>query len=89
MESTLTAEASISSDGKLVIFTALSRGQVVQCSITRDALEQYFWAPIGADDAHLVKAYIDGQKRITAVVERKMLKSPDEPIKLTTADFSH
>lgn len=62
---------------------------MVRCTITRAALEQYFWAPTGADDARLLKAYIDGQKRITAAVERKKLKSPDEPIKLTAADFSH
>jgi len=32
---------------------------------------------------------MDGQKRIAAAVERKMLKTSDEPIKLNAADFSH
>ncbi|SEB96303.1 Protein of unknown function [Burkholderia sp. WP9] len=86
---TFTAEASISSNGKLVIFASLFRGQTVRCSITRDALEQHFWAPAGADETRLLKAYFDGHGRIAAAVERKLLKSPDEPIKLSTEDFSH
>jgi hypothetical protein len=89
MDSTLTAEARVSADGKLVVFVAHARGRAVQCSITRDALEQHFWAPIGADDAHLQKAYMDGHKRIVAAVERKVLKGSDEPIKLHAADFPH
>jgi hypothetical protein len=88
MNSTLAAEASVSSDGKLVVFTVFARGRGVQCSITRDVLEQYFWAPIGANDARLLKAYTDGHKRIAAAVERKMLRTSDEPIKLNAADFS-
>ena len=89
MDSTLAAEARVSADGKLVVFVAQARGRVVQCSITRDALEQHFWAPIGADDAHLLKAYMDGHKRIVAAVERKVLRDSDEPIKLNAADFSY
>ena len=89
MDSTLTIEASVSPDGKLVVFIAFARGRAVQCSITRDVLEQYFWAPIGANDARLLKAYMNGQRRIAAAVERKMLKTSDEPIKLNAADFSH
>ncbi len=89
MDSTLAAEASVSPDGKLVVFIVIARGRAVQCSITRDVLEQYFWAPIGANDARLLKAYMDGHKRIVAAVERKVLKGSDEPIKLNAADFSH
>ncbi|MEW9585209.1 DUF1488 family protein [Paraburkholderia sp. DGU8] len=89
MDSTLTAEASVSADGKLVAFVVFARGHVVQCSITRDALEQHFWAPIGADDARLLKAYTDGHKRIAAAVERKVLRGSAKPITLHAADFSH
>ena len=88
MDSTLAAEASVSSDGKLVVFIVFARGRAVQCSITRDVLEQYFWAPIGANDARLLKAYTDGHKRIAAAVDRKMLRTSDEAIKLNAADFS-
>jgi hypothetical protein len=80
MESTLTTEASVSSDGKLVAFVTVTRGRTVQCSITRDALEQYFWTPLGADETRLLKAYVDGHKRIVAAVERKTLRAPDEPL---------
>ena len=89
MDSTLTAEATVSADGKLVAFVVFSRGRAVQCSITRDLLEQYFWAPIGANDARLLKAYKDGQKRIAAAVERKVLRGSCEPIRLNASDFSH
>ncbi|WP_429259534.1 DUF1488 family protein [Paraburkholderia sp. GAS334] len=88
MDSTLTAEASVSSDGKLVVFVVFARGRAVQCSITRDVLEQYFWAPIGANDARLLKSYTDGHRRIAAAVERKVLRVPGEPIRLNAADFS-
>ncbi|WP_087659083.1 DUF1488 family protein [Caballeronia terrestris] len=89
MESTLTAEASVSSDGKRVVFVAAAHGQTVQCAITRDALEEHFWSPIGASDARLLKAFADGRKRIAAAVERKMLRDKSASIVLHAADFSH
>lgn len=89
MESTLAAEASVSSDGKLVDFVAHIRAHSVQCSVTRAALEQHFWAPVGADDARLMKAFSDGHNRIAAVAERKMLRAPGAPIKLSDTDFSY
>jgi hypothetical protein len=61
----------------------------MQCSITRSALEQYFWTPVGAHDARLLKALNDGHNRIAAAAERKMLRTPGEPIKLNDTDFSH
>jgi hypothetical protein len=89
MNSTLTVDACVSPDGKRVLFVIFFRGRAVQCSITRDVLEQHFWAPIGANDTRLLKAHADGYKRIAAAVERKFLKVPDEPIRLTAVDFSH
>jgi hypothetical protein len=82
MESTVTAEGSVSSDGKFVVFVAHIRGCAVQCSITRIALERHFWVPVGANDARLLKAFTDGHNRIAAAAERKILKAPGEPIKL-------
>jgi hypothetical protein len=87
MESAFDTEASVSQDGKSVIFDVSFRGRTVQCSIKREALEQYFWAPAGADDARLLKAYIDGRKRIEAAAERKMLRAVAKPIGLNAADF--
>ena len=89
MESALALEVSISPDGKLVAFVARVRGLDVPCSILRDALEEHFWVPAGADDARLTKAIMDGRNRITAAVERKMLRAPGELIKLSGADFRH
>jgi hypothetical protein len=89
MESTIEVEASVSSDGKLVVFVAHIRGHAVQCSITRSALEQYFWVPAGANDARLLKAFGDGHNRISAAVERRLLRAPGESIKLNDLDFAH
>jgi Protein of unknown function (DUF1488) len=89
MESTLPIEVSVSADGRWVAFVAHIRGRAVQCSITRTTLEQYFWVPNGANEARLLKALTDGRSRIVAIVERKMLIGPGEPMKLTDADFAH
>ena len=87
MENLVRNEASISADGKSVIFIARIRGRDVHCSIPRRTLEQYFWAPNGANEARLLKSYVDGRKRIVAVVERKSLKSSGKLIALHDVDF--
>lgn len=73
----------------MVLFMAVAHGEAVQCAITRDALEEHFWTPVGATDARLLKAYMDGRKRIAAAVERKMLRDRRAPIVLHASDFSH
>ncbi|MBU7443503.1 DUF1488 family protein [Paraburkholderia fungorum] len=89
MESTLTPEVGVSSDGKLIAFVVHIRGQNVPCSITRSALEAYFLVPAGASDARILKAIADGRNRISAAVERKLLRAPGEPVRLVDADFNH
>jgi len=89
MELTAIPDANISSDRRLLVFVVHGRGHEVQCSITREALEQHFWAPTGASDARLLKAFADGHNRIAAVVERKMLKAPGESIALNESDFGY
>jgi hypothetical protein len=88
MDDTLTAEACVSSDGKVVAFVASFRNQSVQCSISRDALERHFWLPAGASEARVLKAFVDGRRRITAAVERRMLKKTGAPIVLSATDFA-
>ncbi|MGF6963873.1 hypothetical protein OKW43_000878 [Paraburkholderia sp. WC7.3g] len=88
MDDTLTAEPCVSSDGKVVAFVASFRNRSVQCSITRDALEQHFWLPAGANQARVLKAFADGHQRITAAVERRTLKKTGVPIVLSAADFA-
>ena len=89
MESSFAPDISVSSDGRSVVFVAHIRGYSVRCSITRSALEEHFWASIGANDVRLLRAFTDGHNRIAAAVERKMLRAPGEPIKLNDTDFTH
>jgi hypothetical protein len=42
MDSTFAADVGLSADGKLVLFVISARNQSVQCSISREALEQHF-----------------------------------------------
>lgn len=88
MDDTLTAEAVVSSDGKVVAFAASFYNQSVQCSISRDALERHFWLPAGSSKARVLKAFVDGRQRITAAVERRMLRKTGVPIVLSAADFA-
>ena len=73
--------------GSAVLFELAARGRVVQCSIGRDALEQYFWLPKGASEVKLLKAFGDGQKRIMAIAERKALRFAVDAIELKANDF--
>ncbi|MBC8752383.1 hypothetical protein OKW43_005723 [Paraburkholderia sp. WC7.3g] len=88
MDDTLAAAPCLSSDGKAVVFVVSVRNQSVQCSISRDALQQHFWLPAGATEARVLTAFADGQQRITATVERRMLKRAGVPIVLSAADFA-
>lgn len=89
MKNAIAPETSLSQGGKLVAFVALIRGLNVPCSITRLALEAHFWVPPRADEARLQKAIVDGRNRITAVVERKMLKASGRAITLREIDFKY
>ncbi|TCG03893.1 hypothetical protein BZM27_44875 [Paraburkholderia steynii] len=88
MNDTLTAEPFVASDGKVVVFVASVHHRSVQCSITRAALEQHFWLPPRADSTRMLRAFNNGQSRIVAMAERRMLKALGEPIVLTVADFA-
>jgi Protein of unknown function (DUF1488) len=88
MDATSVADVRVSPDNKSVLFVAELRGRRVPCSVTREALEQHFWAPVGASNDRLLKAYADGYKRIVAMAERKLLRSASESIRLDAADFS-
>ncbi|AUT75567.1 DUF1488 domain-containing protein [Paraburkholderia hospita] len=88
MDSTFAADVGLSADGKLVLFVISARNQSVQCSISREALEQHFWLPAGANDARTLKAFADGRLRIMAAAERRLLRSVGAPVALTAADFA-
>ena len=88
MEIRISPDAVVSGDRSFVIFDAHVRERSVQCSIAREALEQYFWVPVGASDAQLLKSYSDGRKRIEAIVYRKLLATPGEAVGLSMSDFA-
>ena len=88
MEIRISPDAVVSGDRSIVVFDAHVGGRSVHCSISREALEQYFWAPVGASDAQLLKSYADGRKRIEAIVSRKLLAAPGEAVGLSMSDFA-
>jgi Protein of unknown function (DUF1488) len=88
MDIRISPDAVVSGDRNLVVFDAHIRERSVQCSIAREALESYFWAPAGASDAQLLKSYVDGRRRIEAIVSRKLLATPGKAIGLSMPDFA-
>ena len=83
----LDLEPAVSPDGRSVIFVLSARGREVECSVSREALEQYFWLQPGASEARILRAFGDGGKRIVAIAQRKMLAHEGERIVLTAGDF--
>ena len=83
----LEAPPSLAPDNRSVIFALSTHGREVECSVSREALEQHFWVQPGASDTRILKAFADGRKRITALAERKLLAHSDERILLTVSDF--
>jgi len=88
MDIRISPDAVVSGDRNLVVFDAHFRERSVQCSIAREALVQYFWAPAAASDAQLLKSYADGRKRIEAIVCRKLLATQGEAVGLSMSDFA-
>jgi hypothetical protein len=77
----------VSQDGRSIVFRLLNKQREVECAITRETLEECFWLPAGADDARMLKTFVDGRQRIAAVAERRMRARADRTIQLTVADF--
>ncbi|WP_241202014.1 DUF1488 family protein [Caballeronia sp. SBC2] len=72
MDIRISPDAVVSDDGSFVVFDAAIRESSVESSIKREALEDYFWAPVGASDAQLLKSYADGRKRIEAIASESL-----------------
>lgn len=62
-------------------------GREVRCLVTRDALEEFFWLPSGANEARVLKAFSDGRGRIVALAVRSALRVRSASLTLTAADF--
>ncbi len=77
----------ISPDGRAVVFMLSTRGREVEGAVARDALEEHFWLPRGADATRTLKTVKNGRNRIVSVAQRKLLARPDEPLWVTVNDF--
>ncbi|MFL9912871.1 DUF1488 family protein [Paraburkholderia fungorum] len=77
----------ISRDGRTLVFRLSAHQREVECTITRETLEECFWLPADADGARMLKTFADGRHRIVAAAERKMRAHPAQAIHLTIADF--
>jgi hypothetical protein len=87
MDTTSVSEVVVASDGAAVLFPVFAGGREVRCSMTRDALEQFFWLASDADEVRLLKAFADGRNRIVALAVRRALRTKSDSLKLTATDF--
>jgi hypothetical protein len=78
----------LSEDGRAVMFTVTAGGREVKSSISRAALEQYFWLRNDADAECVLRTFSAGHQRITALAQRIALKSGAAEIRLDAADFA-
>ena len=78
----------LSEDGRTVIFTVTAGGREVKSSISRAALEQYFWLRDDADAEGVLRTFAAGHHRIAARAQRIALKSGVSEIRLDVADFA-
>jgi hypothetical protein len=78
----------LSDDGCAVLFTVTVGAREVKCSISRAALEQYFWLRKDADVGQVLRTFAVGYRRISARAHRIALKSGAIEVKLDAADFA-
>ncbi|WP_116119889.1 DUF1488 family protein [Paraburkholderia sp. BL6669N2] len=79
--------AAVSPDGRAEVFTLSVCGRKVEGAVARDALEQHFWLPRGADAARTLRTFENGRSRIVALAQRKLLARPHESLWLGLNDF--
>jgi hypothetical protein len=87
MDTTSVSEIVLATDGTAVAFPIFVGGREVRCSLTRDALEQFFWLPPDANEARVLKAFTDGRNRIFALALRRAIRAKTDCLKLTASDF--
>ena len=81
------AEIVLAGDGTAVVFPIQIGGREVRCSLTRDALERFFWLPPDANEARVLKAFADGRNRIFALAARRAMRDKTDSLKLAARDF--
>lgn len=77
----------VTPDRRAVVFRLCDRDRDIECTITREALEEHFWLPPAADESRALKTFADGRRRILAMAERRARARTDRPVRLTTGDF--
>ena len=87
MNATKSPEAIVVDGGLAVAFELITAGRVVKCTVSRESLQRFFWLQPDADDARVLKTFIDGRHRIVAIAERKALRLAAASIRLEAADF--
>jgi len=87
MDSTSVSEIVLTGDGTAVVFPISIGGREVRCSLTRDALERFFWLPPDASEARVLKAFADGRNRIFALAARRAMRAKADSLKLAARDF--
>jgi hypothetical protein len=71
-----------------VSFYLMRQSGAVHCVITTATLETYFWLVPNATDAQILKTFLNGYSRISAIAERKLLASNATQLELTPSDFA-
>jgi hypothetical protein len=84
----LAPKPQISADRRFLTFELEWKGQTAACTLSRTALEAYFWLQPNADEARTVKVFEDGFSRIHAVALRTLLARPSCAVELDDADFA-
>ncbi|CDY77131.1 hypothetical protein BGLT_06042 [Caballeronia glathei] len=88
MDANVVSLATVIRNGDAVQFEIDMRGRMITCSVTREALEDHFWLQPGAGETRLLRTFLDGQKRISAIAERKARRLSVDKIDLTSQDFA-
>jgi Protein of unknown function (DUF1488) len=73
--------------GRAIAFEVIAAGRVVKCTVSREALQDYFWLQPDADNARMLKIFNDGRHRIIAIAERRARRLAAESIHLDVSDF--
>jgi hypothetical protein len=85
---TLDLEPHILANRRGVAFALTRLNSTVECVITLNALQAYFWLEPQANETRVLKTSRDGYGRIRAIAERKLLARPAATLELTPDDFA-
>jgi uncharacterized protein DUF1488 len=85
---TIETEPQVTANRRGVTFTLIHQGRPVECIVTTNALEAWFWLEPKASDARILKTFNAGYRRIRAIAERRLLAHPVARLELMPDDFA-